>query len=75
MSPQNHDRGPAALDLRDNSIYLARDGVVRCRAKTEALFRSADRDAEAAHSRFTVSMARVMYATRSGKCTLRETSS
>jgi mannose-6-phosphate isomerase-like protein (cupin superfamily) len=46
MNLQHHHQGPAALGLEDNCIYLARDGAMRCYAKTAEFFRSADRNPE-----------------------------
>jgi hypothetical protein len=46
MSPQRHHQGPSALDLQDNRVYRARDGAMRCYAKTPEFFRSADQNPE-----------------------------
>jgi mannose-6-phosphate isomerase-like protein (cupin superfamily) len=46
MSPQHHHQDAAALPLQDNCIYLARDGAMRCYAKTAEFFRSADGNPE-----------------------------
>jgi mannose-6-phosphate isomerase-like protein (cupin superfamily) len=46
MNLQPQHRGPGAISLQDNCIYLARDGAMLCYAKTAAFFRSADRELE-----------------------------
>ena len=46
MNLERHHQGPAAFGLRDNCIYLARDGTMRCYAKTAEFFRSANGNPE-----------------------------
>jgi mannose-6-phosphate isomerase-like protein (cupin superfamily) len=44
MNLQHRRREPAALDLQNNCIYLARDRAMRPYAKTAGFFRNASKD-------------------------------
>jgi len=46
MNWRRHHQGPAAIALRDNCIYLARDGAMLCHAKTAGFLRGSDRNSE-----------------------------
>jgi len=46
MNLQRHHQDPAALDLQDNCIYLARDGAMRSYAKTAEFFRNSGKSPE-----------------------------
>ena len=46
MNVQRHHQNPAAVDLKDYCIYLARDGTLRPYAKTAEFFRSSGKSPE-----------------------------
>jgi len=78
MNLERHHQGPAAFDLQHNCIYLARDGAVRCYAKTAAFYMTAGNSPELMDGR-TLALYHVIgprhCIIRSGKCTLRVTKS